>query len=84
MKELMYPNDIVAFNIFAATMIGKILILNYQPDVTYDNDMGKEYLEDVIAGDVIHIGTKWHKLSPIERLNEKMKRKALEKRRRIA
>lgn len=71
---MMYPNAIVAFNIFATTMIGKIFI-NIELEVTYDKDMGKEYIEDIIAGDVIHIGHKWHNLSSIEELNMKMKQR---------
>lgn len=80
----MYPSAIVAFNIFAASMIGKVIINNYVPLHSYDKDMGKEYIEDVIAGDVLHIGTKWHRLSSFEKLNEKMKEKANRKRRLIA
>ena len=71
---MMYPNAIVAFNIFATTMIGKVII-NIELEVTYDKDMGKEYIEDVIAGDVLHIGHKWHNLSTIEELNKRMKQK---------
>lgn len=81
MKAMMYPNSIVAFNIFATTMIGKVLI-EFTPAVTYDSDMGKEYLEDVICGDVLHIGHKWHNLSNFETLNGKMLKKLDEKRRR--
>ena len=71
----MYPNSIVAFNIFATTMIGKVIILNYIPDKTYDDDMGKEYIEDVIAGDLLHLGHKWHKLSNVETLAQKLQLK---------
>ena len=77
---MMYPNSILAFNIFATTMIGKVIV-DFTPAVTYDSDMGKEYIEDIIADDVIHIGDKWHNLSNVETLNEKMKRKLMEKRR---
>ena len=78
----MYPNSIVAFNIFATTMIGKVII-EYMPDKMYDVDAGKEYIEDVIADDVIHIGSKWHNLPSVESLNDKMKKK-LEMKRRTA
>ena len=69
----MYPNSIVAFNIFATTMIGKLYILNHELKNPYDKDMGKEYIEDIIAGDLNHIGEKWHNLSPIENLAQKVK-----------
>ena len=68
----MYPNSIVAFNIFATTMIGKLII---SPDVLekpYDIDTGKEYVEDLIQGDASFIGHKWHKLSTYEDLSAKM------------
>ena len=74
----MYPNSICAFNIFATTMIGKVII-EFVPEITYDVDMGKEYIEDVICGDVLHIGHKWHNLSSFETLNEKMKDKLTRK-----
>lgn len=74
----MYPNAILAFNIFATTMIGKVIV-DYTPTVTYDSDMGKEYIEDVISDDVLHIGHKWHNLSNVEQLNVKMKLKATSK-----
>lgn len=80
----MYPSSIIAFNIFATTMIGKLIILEYIPESTYDKDMGKEYIEDIIVGDMLHIGHKWHKLSNFETLNDKMKRKLETKMRSIA
>lgn len=64
----MYPNSINAFNIFATTMIGKLYIFNFQLEHPYDEDMGKEYIEDIIAGDLDHIGRKWHNLSGVEDL----------------
>lgn len=64
----MYPNSIVAFNIFATTMIGKLYIFKFDLENPYDDDKGKEYIEDIIAGDLDHIGRKWHNLSGIEDL----------------
>ena len=69
----MYPNSIVAFNIFATTLIGKLYVLGVELKNPYDKDMGKEYIEDIIAGDMNHIGAKWHNLSPIEKLAQKIK-----------
>lgn len=69
----MYPNTIVAFNIFATTMIGKLYVLNHELKHPYDKDLGKEYIEDIIAGDMNHIGEKWHNLSSVDKLAQKIK-----------
>ena len=71
----MYPFSITAFNIFATTMIGKLIIAKYKPENNYDDDIGKEYIEDLIIGDLVHIGHKWHNLSTIDKLALKIKRK---------
>lgn len=55
----MYPNIIIVFNIFKTTMIGKLIIEGVEHLLSYDEDAGKEFVEDVIAGDAIHIGHKW-------------------------
>lgn len=70
----MYPNSITAFNIFATSLLGKVII-EYKPLHTYDEDMGKEYIEDLIAGDHIFMGEKWHNLPSFEKINEKIKDK---------
>ena len=71
----MYPISIVSFNIFATTMIGKLYILNFKLDNPYDDDLGKEYVEDVIAKNLLFLGQKWHNLSSIEDLCMKIKRR---------
>lgn len=58
----MYPNIIVTFNIFKTTMIGKLIIDNVESKLSYDEDAGKEFVEDIIAGDAIHTGHKWFNL----------------------
>lgn len=58
----MYPNIIVVFNIFKTTMIGKLIIENVESKLSYDEDAGKEFVEDMIAGDAIHTGHKWFNL----------------------
>ena len=68
----MYPNSIVAFNIFATTMIGKLIIDTSVLKNPYDIDTGKEYVEDLIHGDPSFIGQKWHNLSTYEDLSAKM------------
>ena len=58
----MYPNSICSFNIFAATMIGKLFIDGGDKLKTYDEDAGKEYVEDMITKDINHLGHKWYGL----------------------
>jgi hypothetical protein len=55
----MYPNSICSFNIFAATMIGKLFIDDGDKLKRYDKDAGKEFVEDLIAKNVIFLGEKW-------------------------
>ena len=70
----MYPNSIVAFNIFATTMIGKLYIFKFALEKSYDEDMGKEYIEDIISGDLDHIGAIWHNLPHVEDIALRLKR----------
>ena len=58
----MYPNSICSFNIFAATMIGKLFIEGGDMIKRYAEDAGKEYVEDLIAKDTIFLGNKWYGL----------------------
>lgn len=71
----MYPNSIVAFNIFATSLIGKVYIFHVDLPDPYDEDLGKEYIEDLIAGDLSFIGTKWHNLSTYDELSNRIKEK---------
>ena len=64
----MYPNSIASFNIFAPTMIGKMFIENGDKLKTYDEDAGKEFVEDMIAKDLLFMGTKWFGLPEYEDL----------------
>ena len=67
-QKVMYPNSICSFNIFAATMIGKLFIDGGDELKTYDEDAGKEYVEDMIAKDINHLGHKWYGLPNYEDL----------------
>ena len=69
---MMYPHSIVCFNIFATTMIGKLIIPEGTIQNNYDDDLGKEYVEDLIQGDPQFIGHKWHNLSDFETLYNKL------------
>ena len=80
----MYPNSIVAFNIFATTMIGKLIIDSSILEKSYDIDAGKEYVEDLIQGDPSFIGHKWHKLSTYESLSAKMDALVAKKKAKVA
>lgn len=64
----MYPNSIAAFNIFATTMIGKLFIENGDQFKNYDEDAGKEFVEDMIAKDTLFLGNKWFGLPDYEDL----------------
>ena len=66
----MYPNSIVAWNIFAETMIGKLYIHNGDDLKTYDVDAGKEYVEDIITENNLFTGHKWFQLPDFNKLNE--------------
>ncbi len=64
----MYPNSICSFNIFAATMIGKLFIIDGDKLKRYDEDAGKEFVEDLIAKNSLFLGEKWFGLPSYETL----------------
>ena len=68
----MYPNAICSFNIFATTMIGKLFIDGGDKLKTYDEDAGKEFVEDMIANNVVFMGTKWFGLPKYEDLTKEV------------
>ena len=68
----MYPNSICSFNIFATTMIGKLFIENGDKLKTYDEDAGKEFVEDMIANNTLFMGTKWFGLPTYEDLTREV------------
>ena len=49
----------MVFNIFKTTMIGKLIIENVEHILSYDEDAGKEFVEDMIAQDAVHTCHKW-------------------------
>lgn len=65
----MYPNSICSFNIFAATMIGKLFIEDGDKIKRYDDDAGKEFVEDMIAKNTSFLGEKWFGLPKFEELD---------------
>lgn len=68
----MYPNSICSFNIFAESMIGKLFIVGGDDLKAYDDDAGKEYMEDVLSKDINHLGTKWYGLPNYEDLTNEI------------
>lgn len=66
----MYPNSICAFNIFAETMIGKLFVEGGDDLKNYDEDAGKEFIEDIITENHLFTGNKWFKLPNFDSLNE--------------
>jgi hypothetical protein len=72
----MYPNAMCSFNIFAACMIGKLIIENCQGILNYDEDAGKEFVEDIIAQTPMFTGPKWFNLpkfmETVELINKKL------------
>lgn len=82
----MYPNAICAFNIFAESMIGKLIILNCQDKVTYTEkdedgnvDGGKEFVEDITSECPLFTGEKWFDLPSFEDLNTEVQRRLNQK-----
>ena len=68
----MYPNSICSFNIFATTMIGKLFIIDGDKLKAYDEDAGKEFVEDMIARNTLFMGTKWFGLPNYEDLSREV------------
>lgn len=66
----MYPNAIMVFNIFKTTMIGKLIIEGVQHLLSYDQDAGKEFVEDMIAQDAVHTCHKWFDLPNTEDMTD--------------
>lgn len=65
----MYPNSICSFNIFAECMIGKLIITGCESRLTYSDDAGKEYVEDITSGTPLFTGQKWFDLPSFEELH---------------
>lgn len=61
----MYPSIMDAYNEYSTTMIGKV-ILDAPDIINYDEDLGKELVEDIILDDVAYLGTKYLNLPSTE------------------
>jgi DNA polymerase family B len=78
----MYPHIIIAFNIAPNCMIGK-LIIGGDIQEAYKNaskdgkveDAGKDFLDNLLAGNVANMGTKWFGLPDAVELNAMVKKK---------
>lgn len=64
----MYPSSMEAYNIFANCLIGKVILSeeDMQGRLNYDEDAGKELIEDFIHDDVVYIGHKYLDLPSAE------------------
>ena len=71
----MYPNSICAFNIFVDCMIGKLLVDNCDGRLTYSDDAGREFLEDLTSNTYLETGEKWFDLPSFDELTEEVKRR---------
>lgn len=71
----MYPNSICAFNIFVDCMIGKLIINDYDNRLTYSDDAGREFLEDITSNTTLETGEKWFDLPSFEELTLEVKRR---------
>ena len=71
----MYPNSICSFNIFAASMIGKLIIKGCENNLTYSDDAGKEFVEDITSDLPLFTGSKWFDLPTFEELNDEVCRR---------
>lgn len=70
----MYPSTMDSFNEFTTCLLGKILIRQCDIDKTdfYEEDIGKEYMEDVIADNEIFMGEKWFGLPTFEEMDNQL------------
>jgi DNA polymerase elongation subunit (family B) len=78
----MYPHIIIAFNIAPNCMVGK-LIIGGSIQEAYKNasqdgkveDAGKDFVDNLLVGNVANMGTKWFGLPGIIELNAKLRAK---------
>ena len=71
----MYPNSICSFNIFAESMIGKLIIVNCESILTYSDDGGKEYVEDITSDLPLFTGQKWFGLPSFSEIVSEVERR---------
>lgn len=78
----MYPHIIITFNVAPNTMIGK-LIIGGDIQEAYKNasddgkveDAGKDFVDNMLVGNVANMGTKWFNLPNIMELKEMIKKR---------
>ena len=71
----MYPNSICAFNIFVTAMIGKLIIDGQQHRLNYDEDAGREFVEDMTSQLPLFTGTKWFNLPSFDEVANRLESK---------
>ena len=71
----MYPHIIIAFNVAPNCMIGKLIIDRDYKDIYNDlegkvEDPGKDFVDNMLIGNVANMGSKWFGLPTIDELVE--------------
>lgn len=59
-------------------MIGKLFVENGDELKKYDEDAGKEFVEDVIGSNVLFLGHKWYGLPDFETLSKLVEKELIE------
>ena len=79
----MYPNIIIALNISAETMVGKLVINDFVPLNRYNEgeyiegkyDAGKDFMESMLVGNIPMMGKTWFNLPSYEKIVDLAKAK---------
>lgn len=71
----MYPNSICAFNIFVDCMIGKLILYDCDDRMTYSDDAGREFVEDITSNTTLEIGEKWFDLPSFDEITDEINRR---------
>ncbi|MMZ42328.1 DNA polymerase II [compost metagenome] len=76
----MYPNIIIAFNIAPSCMVAKLVIDRSYLDIANDDDevlddQGKEFVDNLLIGNVANMGTRWFGLPKAEELDDMIRSK---------
>lgn len=76
----MYPNEMISFNIAPNCMLGKLIIDRKYVDILNDiegekEDLGKDFIENFLVGNVGTMGSKWFGLPSFDELHEMLREK---------
>lgn len=88
----MYPNTIISFNVAPNTMIGKLIIGEEDIQNVYKTaadkngkkeDLGKDFVDNLLTGNVLNMGTKWFNLPSTLELSKLVEEEFNVKRRKV-